>query len=75
MNSSVLYRTVWESFEVYENSFHEYIIRGASVNGEQCLIEQRESNKWLLTFNGVYKFILNTKTLVKMLKNANVIIM
>lgn len=72
--NTLLYKTVWESFEIEQNSSHEYIIKGSSSSGEQCLIKQQDSNKWLLTFNGTPKSMLNTKTVVQILKNADIML-
>ncbi len=74
MNNNLLNKVILHSFEVHQNSFHEYVIKGSTIHGEQCLIEKQERNKWLFTFNGVPKSILKTKTVVSMLRSANVML-
>ena len=74
MNNNPLNKIMLHSFEVHQNSFHEYVIKGSTVDGEQCLLEKQEQNKWLFSFNGVPQSILKTKTVIAMLRSANIML-
>lgn len=74
MKNNLLNKEIWHSFEVHQNSLHEYIIKGSTIHGEQCLIRKKARNKWLFTLDGIPKSILKTTTVIEMLKSANIML-
>ena len=68
MKEKLLNKARLLGFEVYQDSSQKWIIKGYE-NNKFWLIEEKEIDRWLITFNGIPQMLVETKIALSIISN------